>query len=224
MEASGQDIVALAKGPGFICLDAMVPIHFNRIGRLPLLCGWFGPRVFTANVVMEEEIRGALGRHPENRAIVDSDWLVSVPVDEIEDIKLVASLRKRWGSRDDQDRGEAEVVALCRRYGWTAIMDDDVGRSAAKEHGVSCVYMLATMLVAASCGLMTSAEAWKLHCSIERTRRRAVLTADECHRPVFMKCIEQFIRVGEKMGGRRWPDILARRGLDDLVLWTRKNT
>jgi len=224
VEVSGQDIVALSKGPGFVCLDAMVPIHFNRVGRLPLLCEWFGPMVFTANVIMEEEIRGALSRHPENQAIVDSDWLVSVPVDEIEYIELVASLRKRWGSRDDRDRGEAEVVALCRRHGWTAIMDDDVGRSAAKEHAVPRVYMLTTMIAAASCGLIAPQAAWKLHCSIEQTRRRAMLTADECHRSVFMKCIEQFVQVGEKMGDRRWPYILAKRGLDDLVLWTRKNT
>ena len=224
MEASGKDIVALSTGPGFVCLDAMVPIHFNRVRCLEVLGDWFGPRVFTANVIMEQELRGALGRHPENKAILDSDWLLAVPVDEIEDIELVASLRRRWGSRDDRDRGEAEVVALCRRYGWTVIMDDDVGRQAAKEHGVSCVYMLTTMLAAASCGLVTPPEAWKLHCSVERERRRAMLTAEECHRPVFMKCIEHIARVGEKRGHRRWPEILATKGLDDVVLWTRKNT
>lgn len=224
MEVPGKDIVALSSGPGFVCLDAMVPIHFNRVGRLEILGDWFGPRVFTSNVIVEQEIRGALARHPENKAILDSDWLQSVPVDEIEDIELVASLRRRWGSRDDQDRGEAEVVALCRRNGWTAIMDDDVGREAAKEHGVPCVYMLTVMLAAASCGLVSPPEAWKLHCSIERERRRAVLTPDDVHRPVFMKCVEHFSRVGSKLGNPPWPEILAVKGLDDIVIWTRKNT
>jgi predicted nucleic acid-binding protein len=224
VDVSGKDIVALSTGPGFVCLDAMVPIHFNRVGRLEVLGDWFGPRVFTANVIMEQELRAALPRHPENRAILESDWLLSVPVDEIEDIQLVASLRRRWGSKDDEDRGEAEVVALCRRYGWTAIMDDDVGRKAAKEHGVPCVYMLTVILAAASCGLITPGEAWKLHYSIEQERRRAVLTAQDCHRPVFMHCIEHFTRVSEKRGNLHWPEILATKGLDDLVLWTRRKT
>ncbi|MBN1458939.1 MAG: hypothetical protein JXA57_05345 [Armatimonadetes bacterium] len=223
MEGPGEDMVALSEGPGFVCLDAMVPIHFNRVGRLPLLCEWFGPRVFTPNVIMEEEIRGAVGSHPENKAIVDSEWLVSVPVDEIEDIALVASLRRRWGSKDDKDRGEAEVVALCRRYGWTTIMDDDVGRQAAKEYGVSCVYMLTTMIAAASCGLITSQEGWKLHCSIEQERRRAMLTAQDCHKPVFMECIKRFVRIGEKCGNPQWPEILATKGLDDVVIATRRS-
>jgi predicted nucleic acid-binding protein len=223
METSGKDIVALSTGPDFVCLDAMVPIHFNRVRHLELLGDWFGPRVFTANVIMEEEIRGALARHPENLAIVDSGWLVSVPVDKIEDIALVASLRRRWGSKDDKDRGEAEVIALCKRYGWTAIMDDDVGRSAAKEYGVPCVYMLTTMIAAASCGLIAKQEAWKLHCSIEQERRRAMLTAQDCHKPVFMECIERFARVGEKRGNLHWPEILAMKGLDDVVIWTRNN-
>jgi predicted nucleic acid-binding protein len=202
----------------------MVPIHFNRVGRLEVLTEWFGPRVFTANVIMEQELRGALGRHPENQAIVEADWLQSVPVDEFEDIELVASLRRRWGSRDDRDRGEAEVIALCRRYGWTAIMDDDVGRSAAREYGVPRVYMLTIMLAAASCGLINPAEAWKLHCSIERERRRAVLTPEEVHKPVFMKCVDQLSRVNARQGNPRWPAILAVNGLDDIVIWTRRNT
>lgn len=224
MAVSGKDTVALPTGPGFVCLDAMVLIHFNRVGRLKVLRDWLGPRVFTANVITEQELRRGLPRHPENRAILDSEWLFPVPVDEMEDIALVASLRRRWGSKDDQDRGEAEVVALCARYGWTAIMDDEVGRKAAKEHTVPCVYMLTTVLAAASCGLITPAEAWRLHCSIERERKRAVLSAGESHRPVFMKCVEQFTRVGEKLGDRRWPEILAMKGLDDLVIWTRRNT
>jgi predicted nucleic acid-binding protein len=224
VEASGQDIVALSTGPGFVCLDAMVPIHFNRVRRLELLGQWFGPRVFTSNVIMEEELRGALARHPENRAIAETEWLVSVPVDEIEDIELVASLRKRWGSKDGEDRGEAEVIALCKRYGWTAIMDDDVGRKAAKEYGVPCVYMLTTIIAAASCGLITPTEAWQLHCSVKGGQRGAALTSDDCHKLVFMECIKRFARIGEKFGNPRWPEILAIKGLDDLVIWTRNNT
>jgi predicted nucleic acid-binding protein len=221
METSGSDIVALSTGPGFVCLDAMVPIHFNRVGHLELLGNWFGPRVFTANVIMEEEIRGALDRHPANRAILDSDWLVSVPVDVIEDIALVASLRRRWGSKDYKDRGEAEVVALCRRYGWTAIMDDEVGRKAAKDNRVPCVYMLTAIVAAASCDLITRQEAWSLHCSIARAQKGSMLTAQDCHRPVFMDCVDRFVRIGEKRGNPRWPGILASKGLDDVIIWTR---
>lgn len=224
METSGTDIVSLSTGPGFVCLDAMVPIHFKRVGRLELLGEWFGPRVFTANVIMEEEIRGALDRHPDNRAILDSDWLVSVPVDEIEDIELVASLRRRWGSKDDKDRGEAEVVALCKRYGWTAIMDDEVGRRAAKDNGVPCVYMLTAIIAAASCGLIPLQEAWKLHCSVAKGQKGTMLTAQDCHKPVFADCVSRFVRIGEKRGKLRWPEILATYGLDGVVIWKRNHT
>lgn len=224
MGDSGQEQVAASIGPGFVCLDAMVLIHFNRVGRPEVLKDWFGPRVFTAHVIAECELSESLARHPENKAILQAEWLEAVRVDVIEDIRFVGELRQRWGSKDDRDRGEAEVIALCRRYGWTAVMDDEVGRNAATDHGVPRVHMLTVMLAAASCGLVSSAEAWKLHCSIERERRRAVLTAEEVHRPVFMKCVEHFSRVGAKLGNPRWPGILAVKGLDDIVIWTRRNT
>ena len=224
MEGTGQDIVALSQGTGFVCVDAMVPIHFNRIGRLELLGEWFGPRVFTANVVLEEEIKGTVDRHPENQAIVEAEWLFSVPVDEIDDIALVASLRKRWGSKDDKDRGEAELIALCRRYGWTAIMDDEVGRKAARDCGVTRAYMVTTVIAAASAGLIHPQEAWKLHCSIESGQHGAILTSDECHKPVFMQCVERFVQISEKRGNPLWPAILATKGLDDVVIATRRET
>ena len=221
---NAQAAGSLPAGPGFICLDSMVLIHFNRVGRLEVLCEWFGPLVFTAHAVLELELGAAVRRHPENKAILEADWLKPVPVDEVEDIKLVADLRQRWGSRDDGDRGEAEIIALCGRHGWTAIMDDDVGRTAAKEHGVARVYMLTAMIAAASHGLVTPEEAWRLHCSIEAERRRAILSAGDAHKPVFMACVSHFRRLTEKRGGPPWPEMLAVKGLDDLVVWVRKNT
>ena len=201
----------------------MVLIHFNKVGHLDLLEKWLGPQVFTANVITEQELRRGLAHHPENRAILDADWLVPVSVDEMDDIALVASLRRRWGSKDDRDRGEAEVVALCARYGWTAIMDDEVGRRAAKPQGIACVYMLTAIIAASAAGLLAPDEAWKLHSSIERERRMAILSPDEVHRPVFMKCIEQFRRVAERQRNPEWPRILSLHGLDDLVIATRKS-
>lgn len=68
------DKAAESAGPGFVGLDSMVLIHFNRVGRLDLLGRWFGPRVFTAQVVTELELRGSVGQHPENAAILATIW------------------------------------------------------------------------------------------------------------------------------------------------------
>lgn len=223
MNEPTSDKAAQPTGPGFVCLDSMVLIHFNRAGCLDVLGSWFGPRAFTAQVVTEVELRDSAGRHPENAAILSAEWLEPVAVDDIEDIRLVAELRRRWGSSGNKDRGEADIIALCRRHGWTAITDDEVGRKAAGECGVSRVYMLTAIIAAASSGLIAPTEAWNLHCSIERRRRMAVLSPDDAHKPVFMACINQLKKVDERQGNPEWPMILAVHGLDDVVVRTRRN-
>jgi predicted nucleic acid-binding protein len=212
------------RGAGCVCLDAMVLIHFNRCDLLSTLGNWFAPSAFTTEFIAQQEIGGpALKRHHENRKILDCSWLRSVPVVDPKDLALVADLRRLWGSQDTEDMGEAEVVALSRRYGWTAILDDDVGRTAAEQHGVPRVYMLTMMIAAAAHDLLTPKEAWAMHCTIESERRRAILTVEEVHRPAFLAAIDLFRRYHERIGSPKWPRLLAAPKLDGIVLYARKH-
>jgi predicted nucleic acid-binding protein len=181
---------------------------------------WFW-RAYTAQVITEEELAD-INTYPDNQRIRDAAWLHPVAVDWEEGHRLVRYLRHdRWGSDHNEDFGEAEVIALCRRYGWIAVMEDFEGRRAARECGVTSARTLSIIVAAASCGLMTADEGWKLHVRLERDRQRADLTPDEKHRPVFDKAVELLGKAWEAKGRQPWPWLLS-QPVDDAVVAIRE--
>lgn len=211
----------LPGGSGWVCFDTTALIHFNAVGGLDMLGSWF-PRAFAPEVVIEEEIRGPLASYPKNQAILDAEWLESVKVEEPGDLKDVAAIHGRFGRRAGKDRGEAEVVVLCARHGWTAIIDDTQGQRAAKDYEASCCTILTTVLAAAGVGLIEARAAWQLHADLEKSRGsgRSALKAEKVHRKAFEECIRRFGRIADQRN-LRWPEILALKGADGLVIRTR---
>lgn len=212
---------AQVGGSACVCFDTTALIHFNAIGQLDTLGEWF-PRAYAPVVVIEEEIRAQLAQHPSNQAILDAQWLQSVEVSEPSDLETVANIHRRYGRTPGQDRGEAEVVVLCARNGWTAIMDDTQGQRAAADHNATYCSILTMILIASAHGLLHPGDAWKLHGELEQSRGGAysALTAQAVHKPAFHACIERFGKIGRARGDA-WPHLLGHPGVEGVVRRTR---
>ncbi len=211
------------RGSDYVCFDSTALLYFNKTSHLYLLETWF-PKAFAPIAVIEEEFADHVDRYPENKRIVDASWLETVPVENDEGLRLVAYLRdERWKSAPNKDRGEAEVIALCVEYGWTAIMDDDQARVAAYDSKVPTAMMLTVIIAAAAHSLINPTEAWKLHREIVIARGGfTYLSADAVHRPAFMNSIDAFRKVWRDEGQPPWPRLLAwKPGLDNVVLAVR---
>ncbi|MGH2902818.1 MAG: hypothetical protein ACRDK7_04440 [Solirubrobacteraceae bacterium] len=217
-------MTSLPTGSAWVCFDTTALIHFNAIGQLDTLGAWFSPRL-APSVVIEEEIRAHLSKYPKNQAILDAPWLQAVPVTEPPDLKDVAEIYKRYARQAGQDRGEAEVVVLCARQGWTGIVDDSNGQKAALDYKAPHCAILTMILAAAGHGLIEADRAWKLHKDLDANRGpgRSALTATAAHRNPFQACIRQFEQIVEQREVE-WPHILGHPGADGLVIRIRNRT
>lgn len=217
-------MTSLPTGSAWVCFDTTALIHFNAIGELDTLGAWF-PRAFAPSVVIEEEIRRHLKTYPKNQAILDASWLEAVSITEPSTLQDVANIHRRYGRQAGQDRGEAEVVALCASQQWTAIIDDTNGQKAARDYKAPHCSILTMILAAAGHDLIDAKQAWKMHADLEKSRGsgRSALTANAVHRPPFNACIQKFARI-VKQRELDWPHILANPGADGLVIRIRNQT
>jgi predicted nucleic acid-binding protein len=221
------------RGLDYVCFDATQLIAFNEVGALDVLGRWF-PKAFTPNVVTEDEIRAHLGKFPQGQRILDAEWLEAVAVDSDEGLELVRFLHDDlWKSGAGKDRGEAEVLALCRDYGWLAILDDDQARKAATRENIKVpsAMLLTVIIAAAAHGLIAPGEAWKLHAAIDKKRSEkkglgsfSFLTGQDVHRVAFMNSIHEFRRIHKKQGEPAWPRLLATPGLDGVIVAVRQRS
>jgi predicted nucleic acid-binding protein len=225
-----MEVSAEQQGAGFVCFDTTALLAFARVGAVDLLGEWF-PQAFVPNVVMEEEIAAHVSRYPENQAIVDANWLSVIAVEEDDDLKLVAYLlEERWASEDDKDRGEAEVIALCRRNGWLAILDDSEGRRAAADEGVRHISFLGVIVGAAAQAKLNPNDAWELHVKIDEARKGSglgsfsFLTSDPSMKPIFLDAINDVRRRWIADERKDWHAILLLddRPIDETILSLRR--
>jgi hypothetical protein len=193
----------LPTGPEHLCLDAMVLIGWNNAGCLELLGNLVGP-AFTADVIVQLEIKSGLTRYPQNQAILDASWLTEAPVRD-EDAQMVSDLTSLWGSGPRDDMGEAEIVALAQRHGWTAITDDKKGRGALEFRGLEYAYGASLLICAAACeeqGL-DAASAWDIN--------RAVEPGDAPHlgeEAKFHKCVDFAKKIREHRDISDWKELV----------------
>ncbi len=214
------------RGLDYACFDATQLIAFNEVGALDVLGCWF-PKAFMPNVVSEAEVRAHLDKFPQGQRILDAEWLEAVAVESDEGLELVRFLREDiWKSGLGKDRGEAEVLALCRDYGWLAILDDEQARKAATRENIKIpsAMLLTVIIAAAAHGLIAPGKAWQLHAAIDKERSEkknlgsfSYLTGRKVHRPAFMNSINEFRSIHKKQGEPAWPRLLATSGLDGVV-------
>lgn len=209
--------MAVPQGSGYVCFDASPLISYANIGELTWLTTWFVGCGFTADVVTAVELKKNLASHPQSADILALPWLRSHSVEEEEDLQLVAQLRRIWGSAHGRDHGEAEIIALCRRYGWTAILDDRLGRNGATKHGVKHAHSTTVLLAAAASRMIGSDEAWDLHRRLVANDDHPILPPDDRFREAFNRITTAFRRLLERDDEPAWPRLLAAPGLDEIV-------
>lgn len=218
----------LPTGREHLCFDSTVLMAFAKAGHLDLLGEWFR-HGYAPRVVIEEEVGDWVHKYPHNQDILDAAWLECVVVDIAEDILEVERIRREFfGSEEGKDWGEAEVIVLCQRYGWTAVLDDEEGRRYAARNDVQVpsVMMLTIIIAAAAEGLINPGEAWKAHVDVDAARGggRSYLTGRDVHRPAFMASIQAFREIAREQDPGHWPHPLSLPGLDEVVRRVRNAT
>jgi hypothetical protein len=218
---------AAHQGAGHLCLDATPLLHFNNHGFLDSLGQLAGNPTFTPQHILDIEVRAPMqrgdSRYRKNHTILKAEWLNGVALDDIEGLKRIATLKRRLGGAPLENMGEVHAIALAERHGWTLVMEDEGGRLAANDPQdgpvVPTVYMVTFLAVAAGFGRIETADAWRIHETIEAERRRSILLP--AHKDVFKAAVEAFSKLEGKI--EPWPNVLSRgRTLDDLIILERR--
>lgn len=208
---------ALPRGSSVLCLDAMILIGYaeaDLVDTLATLLDRAGVAVYTSEWLYENEIKAPLAKYPHNQRVLDADWLKTAPVTD-EDIVYVQNLLDAWGSATGRDRGEAEVVALCTRHGWTGISDDT------KAHGVpnlhphrpftpTMVHGAALLAAAAAESLIAVGDAWAAHQAIEaRYDVPPLVPLEDEYQPAFSLAVDLIRKRRDQLGAPNWPVLLT---------------
>jgi predicted nucleic acid-binding protein len=114
--------------------DSSVLINaYHAADMLFVIMSHFARRAHLLTDVLRE-----LDRGPTGAGVRRARWFTEKELLVAEDLQLYADLRRRWGSRPDEDRGEAACLVAARRHGWRLALDDRVGYRAALDLGVTC--------------------------------------------------------------------------------------
>ena len=105
--------------------------YFARTDNLSLLEDRYQGRAFVPAEVIAE-LEAGVDDHPELASIIGAGWYEVLRLEEPDDLILFSNLLKRWGEAD-RNRGEAATIVLAKRYGYVAVIDDLVGRQAARS-------------------------------------------------------------------------------------------
>jgi predicted nucleic acid-binding protein len=203
----------------FVFLDTTPLTHFARIGELDRLGEWL-PGSYTAAYVMEHEILDWVKDYPHNRLVGEVKWLEAIPADTAVDAKLIADLSIRFPDRATKNIGELHVIALAKRFGGTAIIEDQQARKAARSDDakVKSTYMVSMIGAAATCGLISENEAWDIQKRLEIGRERSVIRSTD--RREFREMVGFMKELLPRWPP--WPKCLHNNGLDQIAIAARK--
>lgn len=139
---------------------------------------------------------------------------------EPEDLRVVADLARRYPTPPDKNQGEMDVVAISKRAGFTARMEDGVGCKQADDHGVPHLAIVTLLACGVAFAVIEHREAWRTHVAVEATRgtRHSILLSDRAGRRGFAAATMAFRQLKQRQGDGSLVDLLARRGLDGVLL------
>ena len=202
-----------------LCLDTTALIHFEAAGVLPtleLLCTQEGDAYVPVSVVGEwhghfEDESGCVAGHP---------WLRVVRADDPSDLRIVAELSRRYPTPPDRNRGEMDVVAISKRLGFTALMEDGVGCKQADDHGVPHLAIVTLLACATAFGLIEHKHAWRTHATVENTRDtfHSILMADRDGKRGFAAAVMALRDLRTRQGDPPFAHFLAQPVLDGVLL------
>lgn len=106
--------------------------------------------------VVDVELRAGVGRYPYLQAVLDADWIETVPLDRAEQLTAYAHYAKRLVGSDGRNTGECGVLALAETTADAlAIVDDRVACKTAELRGVKVRRTLALLCEAIRQELLT---------------------------------------------------------------------
>ncbi len=117
-------------------LDASVLIGFARARRLEVLADVLRDEQVKTTPEVLDEVRNKASVYPEVESALALPWIETVQVSGLKAMGVYAEYAKRVGSSTTGNVGEATVLAWAECHGATAVIDEKVGRDAAKERGV----------------------------------------------------------------------------------------
>ncbi len=130
-----------------VVADSSPLIALSRIGRLELLREMFG-HLLIPKAVSNEVSLGGVGK-PGIEAITNALWIERR---EVSDISLVSLLQQNLGA------GESEAIALAKEVDADVVLiDERLGRSAAKRLGLSVTGIVGVLIEARERGLLHDA-------------------------------------------------------------------
>ena len=158
-----------------------------------------------------------------NSMILSADWLIPVTVDEPEDLGLIADLHRGLGG-PPENAGEAELLALARRHGWAALIEDRARNLAIRE-GVHVIRLSTLAAAAAACEVVPVERAWGLHRGFHMRRapkRMPAMGTTPADRDRFARTVEAIAVLAERRESPVWPGLLSHSALkpgqlDELV-------
>lgn len=120
-----------------------------------------------------------------------------------------------WQSEANRDRGEADIIALCRKHGWVAITDDNNGRGGLDDNRCDFSYMSAMLVVAAATGHagLDADAAWQIHFDVESNRKAPRIY----RRELFDTCVSVISRLHTQTGSPTWPHLLRDPRVDLII-------
>lgn len=202
-----------------LCLDTTALIHFEAADAFPtleLLCTQDGEAHVPISVV--GEWRG----HRADPAghVAGYPWLKTVRADDPADLRIVADLARRYPTPPDRNRGEMDVVAVSKRCGFVALMEDGVGCKQAEDHGVPHLAIVTLLACAVACGLIEHKLAWQTHVAVESTRDtfHSILIADRDGRRGFAAGVMALRELRRSQGDPPFARFLAQSPLDGVLL------
>jgi len=204
---------------GELCLDTTALIHFEVADALPtleLLCTLPGDAHVPVSVVGEwrghrVDPTGHVAGHP---------WLRVVRADHPDDLRIVADLARRYRTPPDRDEGEMDVVAVSKRLGHTALMEDGVGCKQADDHGVPHLSIVTLLACGVAYGAIEHRAAWRTHQAVEATRGtfHSILIADGDGRRGFAAAAMALRALRRAQGDPPLRRFIAQRNLDGILL------
>ena len=199
------------------CFDATTLIMFNDAKRIDLLGEWLGQAYVPEFIVKHELCKGQKATK-KNQPTIKSPWLHWVP-SHPDDAEKVADLVQLFGKAAPENQGEAEVIAMCERHGWSAVFEDEAARTAARERGIPHCYTVTLLALGAATMGLNPSTAWKIHQAMEESRGRfGRLKPDEAMRPVFGDLCNAYRALWLRLEKPSYPVLLGSTVGDGMTL------
>jgi predicted nucleic acid-binding protein len=140
----------LKTSPALVIADASPLIALSLVGHLNLLKSLFG-KVWVAPIVINEVLTGQFDRgESEIRTALDAGWLVTCDA-ALADVDL-------RGLDPGETQSILQAITLSRNgFELLLLMDEQAGRSAAKEYKLTCMGTAGLIAIAKRNGLIPSA-------------------------------------------------------------------